>query len=629
MDNTKTTQKLTQQQKDSLFSGANQHVAGLKQQLQTEADNLFRRAQEHRTTLKEFADIDIDDAASDDAFKELAIAKVQLLEGMAKDLLTIKEAPYFIRIDVVWNDTGESETLLFGKRLYKPEGIYSWVSPISTLRYAEIGEAEYERPDGTSRAATIHRKDNFLITKGEIVFMTHEDNEYDRQVVFQKHMSERKEFLLPEIVAELDKLQDQIIRSDPKGPFLISGPAGSGKTTLALHRVAYLVLTPEFKDYFDPERILVFVSNESDVSYFSKLLPELGIEGVAVTTFGLWATLVVNSRYTVKSKDRFKLMPIRDAEAFIEEHNPTPQLPPRMVLDEYRKLKQELIHGQQIREGKAKEVYPTLHSWYLDGITHLEQSHLKQFKNYLEFQKQNKYLDEVDLIILLKSLENPPKQRVHVVVDEVQNWLPAQLELVSGLATRVYNSVSYIGDIRQKTKAFTVNGWEEVSPEFTNQGPRTVELLKVYRNSNPILKHLIDLGYDVSENPNKPGGKVEQMNFNDIESAQQQAKLIAEKEKQQGKQVAILAKYRSSLDGLEYLGHADEQVHILTIEDAQGLEFDTVVIIDVQILKQDYTELDLPLSMTSKQEYTDQNKHLYYVAATRAKQDLYLLSQTN
>ncbi len=618
--------QLTTEQKLSIKAAADLHVKELTKELQYQSEVLMNRGQEHRENLQEFADIDIDDAASDDAVKELAIAKVQLLEGMAKDLLKIKSTPYFVRLDLIWEDTEEKETIYIGKSLYKPAGVFSWVSPISTLRYADIGEAEFEKPDGSSRKVRIERKDNFLITKAEIVFMTHQDTEYDRQVVFQKHMNERKEFLLPEIVAELDKLQDQIIRSDPKGPFLISGPAGSGKTTLALHRVAYLVLTPEFRDYFDPERIIVFVSNQGDIDYFSKLLPELGIEGVRITTFNEWATLVVNSRYVVKTSDRFKPMPTNKAVEFIQENNPWSSIPPRIVLDEFRKIKQELISDIPVQKRKPKLVHPTLHDWYLSGATHLEDKVLDEFKRFLNFQKENKYLDEVDLVILIKSLEESPKQYVHLVIDEVQNWLPEQLEIVTAIATRTYKAITFIGDIRQKTKAFAIRDWGDISEDFAKEGPRKVELLKVYRNSTSILKYLKSRGYDVEESNQKHDGEVTSDTYSDLEDLQSKISKIVEQSKLDKKQVGILAKYRNTLERLEYLGHGDPAVHILAVEDAQGLEFDSVVLIDSKDFEVDFEEIN-DLGPTSAAEYNAQSRHLYYVAITRAKQDVILLDQ--
>ncbi|HNW09616.1 MAG TPA: hypothetical protein PKM52_03475, partial [bacterium] len=109
-------------------------------------------------------------------------------------------------------------------------------------------------------------------------------------MIYQEYFSTRKtSFILPEIVAQMEKAQDQVVRAEYGGKLAITGPAGSGKTTLALHRAAYLLQSPETVDKLDANQIIVFVQDDSTRDYFSHLLPELGINDVEITTMASWA----------------------------------------------------------------------------------------------------------------------------------------------------------------------------------------------------------------------------------------------------------------------------------------------------------------------------------------------------
>lgn len=609
------TRQLTAAEKQSLKATAMSHISGLRERLQQKIADYQQKIEEKKSTIPHLENLDLFSIDPDSQELELLIAKIKLYDELSREAEVIRNSPYFLRMDVSWEDTDDVETIYISKNQYKEENIFSWVAPIATLRYAEMGAASYARPDGRERHAEVSRKDNFLITNGEIVFMTFQDSEHDRQVVFQKHFDARRDFLLPEIVAELDKLQDEVIRSDPKGWFLISGPAGSGKTTLALHRIAYLVLTPEFKDFFVPEEIVVFVSNAGDIKYFGGLLPELGINGVRITTFMEWATMIANSRFRAKVTQRFKPQDQALVEEFVAKQNPLPEVHPRIILDEYRRLKQQVIMELKLIEGSQKDIYPKLHELYLTGV---DDKLGRFFREYLNFQKQNKFLDEVDLTIILMSLENPISPFAHVVIDEVQNWLPEQLQVITALASRTYNSVTFIGDIRQKTKVFSINDWGDIDPEFAMSGPRRYELLNVYRNTKQILQYLSNEGYEVVvDTVTKQGPEVEEVREVDVTDFVK--KIIVEST---GKQVGIIGRFHSSLAGLENLGFDNEFVHVLTAESAQGLEFDTVIIIDKENFSTPSDVYRAELGLYSANEYAAQNKHLFYVAATRAQERL-------
>jgi DNA helicase IV len=617
-------------QKEQIKLDAERHIAELGQRAERRIEAYKDIIKQNTQTLVDIRQTEWEDLVEADAVNDLLAGKVGLFQERIDNLERVRNSPYFLRLDLTWAD-GKQETVHIGKHALLDEKIYSWLSPIATLRYSTLGDSEFETPDGESRKAHIALKDDFIIQSASIVFMAREQIDAERQMIFQKHFDERREFMLPEIVAELDRLQDKIIRTSPNGPFLISGPAGSGKTTLALHRIAYLVLTPEFKDYFDPERIMVFVADEGAVTYFSQLLPELGIHGVRISTFNDWATMIVNSRFRTKITQRFHYLSIEAVEEMISFNNPLPNLHPSLVFQEYLRLKQELIMPIKLKEGTAGAVYTTLGELYESATHGLDQELAAGFWRYWKFQLDNKYLDEVDLIILLNSLEQPIEPFVHVVVDEVQNWLPAQLKYISSITSRKYNAITFIGDIRQKTKPFTIKDWSELELDEVPGDERTVELLKVYRNTQPVLQHLQERGYNViTPQLARPGQPVEEKRVTSEQLVKEVRAIIEQTQGQApGATIAILAKYREQLAGLGHLAFDSEVIHAMTISEAQGLEFHSVILLEPATLHEQELGYRQSVGYTSAEEFAAQDRHLYYVACTRGREQLYLVQSIN
>ena len=209
--------------------------------------------------------------AKDDAWVQQYLAWHNQLQ--VENLKLLYPSPYFTRCDFEVN--GEKKEIYIGKFSFADERIYSWVSPAATLRFENTGLASYKRPDGTVRKGILERKDQYMIVDGKFLFYAKEEMGQSRELIYQEHFTRQKQgFVLEEVVDQMEKAQDQVIRIAYKGPMVISGPAGSGKTTLALHRVAFLMQSPETAEWFQPETIAVLVQDVGTKEYFSQLLPE-------------------------------------------------------------------------------------------------------------------------------------------------------------------------------------------------------------------------------------------------------------------------------------------------------------------------------------------------------------------
>ncbi len=219
--------------------------------------------------------------------------QIQLLKQYTfktQELDALYPSPYFIKCEIQFDKEPNSRIFYFSKFSLPEENIYSWVSPAAALRFEQPGAFSYEIKGLDNKTGVLLAKEQYMIADGKIIFMAIESLTQPRELVYQEYFSQRKStFILPEIVEQMEKAQDKVIRANPQGSFLISGPAGSGKTTLALHRVAYLVQSPDTAETFKESKIIVFVQDSSTQTYFGSLLPQLGINHVAITTFADWA----------------------------------------------------------------------------------------------------------------------------------------------------------------------------------------------------------------------------------------------------------------------------------------------------------------------------------------------------
>src|SRR3989338_7749983 len=261
--------------KQRLLDEAKTHVGKIQQVITVELDDVAKTIKNYRSGH-----------GTDDPF-----VRAKLLEHFSnrqEQLNQLVPSPYFFRCDV--KKDGENQSLYFSKFSLIDQFIYSWTTPIARLRFTDIGPATYSTPKKGEWIGEITRKDQFMIVGGKIIFMTNEDKNSGRTLIYQEQLSNRKVgFILPEIVERMERAQDDVIRAPSDGPFLIAGPAGSGKTTLALHRLAYLLQSPETSTRFTAQNVIVFVQDEGTRAYFSRLLPDLGIHDVQVTTFSEWA----------------------------------------------------------------------------------------------------------------------------------------------------------------------------------------------------------------------------------------------------------------------------------------------------------------------------------------------------
>ncbi len=238
-----------------------------------------------------------DDRYYGDDFTEQVLDERKEMKRRTLDLAA--KEPYFGRLD--YQEAGQEKPtpLYIGKFGVENDTtnellVVDWRAPVASLFYSFTGgdgPAVYESPDGVVEGI-VHLKRNIVIrqqTLQRVVdsYVRGGDNLGIADEFLLYRLGENKDNRLRDIVSTIQEEQDRIIRSDKNTALVIQGVAGSGKTTVALHRIAYLLY--QYRETMRAEKMIIFAPNRMFLDYISNVLPELGVGEIQQTTFADWA----------------------------------------------------------------------------------------------------------------------------------------------------------------------------------------------------------------------------------------------------------------------------------------------------------------------------------------------------
>ncbi|HWI66545.1 MAG TPA: UvrD-helicase domain-containing protein [Symbiobacteriaceae bacterium] len=242
----------------------------------------------------------VDDAMISMLAAEMALERIRLEKIRRLDLA--EREPYFGRIDFQEAGTPEAVPLYIGKvgvaraADNQPE-VIDWRAPVAGLFYTSAtggsDEATYDAPEGAVKGV-LWLKRNIGVKQSRLqrivdakVKGAPEEAEPILDEFLRYRLQESRDSRLRDIVSTIQSEQNAIIRAPLDRPLIIQGVAGSGKTTVALHRLAYLLYT--FRETILASRIVIFAPSRMFLDYIGDVLPELGVDGVVQTTFADWA----------------------------------------------------------------------------------------------------------------------------------------------------------------------------------------------------------------------------------------------------------------------------------------------------------------------------------------------------
>jgi DNA helicase-2/ATP-dependent DNA helicase PcrA len=242
----------------------------------------------------------------------------QVLDSMREqtrnNLAKAVNEAYFGRLDFQESGKDASSSYYIGKAGVEDEIgsgkllVIDWRAPVASLFYSFSGGSDstaYHSPDGLIEGL-VYLKRNVVIRKQILQRVV---DTYDRE---QDSLSAHDEFLLyrlgenkdnklRDIVSTIQAEQDKIIRAAKNSALIIQGVAGSGKTTVALHRLAFLLY--QYRDQIRAENMIIFAPNHMFLDYISTVLPELGVGNIQQSTFADWAMDILEQEVKLADPD--------------------------------------------------------------------------------------------------------------------------------------------------------------------------------------------------------------------------------------------------------------------------------------------------------------------------------------
>jgi len=400
---------------------------------------------------------------------ERLIAKQQLQQFALKDIKKVKAAqdtPYFGRVDFQEQRRDEIERIYIGKHgLHDREKevpvVVDWRAPIADIYYSGHSEdVSYKAPYGEINGK-MYLKRRYEIVDGQLKEIFDEKRSEDR---IEDSLKEKGDFLvealsksnrgrLKEIVATIQNQQNKVIRSDMIRPLVVQGVAGSGKTTIALHRMAYLMYNNR-RNIAD-SNYMVIAPNRLFLNYISEILPDLGVDEVVQTTFEDWALKLIKKKIKITQRtDQLNILM-------------DPKNEERIVVANLAKIKGSILFKKVIDNNLKmleKKLLPK-EDLIMDDISVLEYKKMQEIfmtsNLHLSFNERIAKLKEY-LKIRLKNEIQTIKEKIDSVYREKINNLKKEVDNIDSVRPQIiklYDERDKKSQEINKNITLSVNGY--------------------------------------------------------------------------------------------------------------------------------------------------------------------------
>lgn len=570
--------------------------------------------------------------------------KIFLLENMVK-------SPYFARIDFKFDDEEEYEKIYIGRFSLRKNSdqeiyVYDWRSPLASVFYRFMtGEAFYDAPCGRI-TGELGLKRQYEIKNGTLEYFFDSDvqivDEFLRQLLSQNTTAKMKA-----IVETIQQEQDVVIRDMENDLLMVQGVAGSGKTSIALHRAAYLMYQGLQKK-LSANDIMIISPNSIFEQYISNVLPELGEENVVSAVFEDIFNTIFKDR-KIQSKNKFLENIIADSQYREFYKNSIKFKTSRLfteILDRFlcdipnRQIELENVHhegtcaaGKQTPKDKTfiktdvVELYKVLFNDEAYFYSLLQDNNPSEdIKKIREYTRENLetnclyYDDAIAVTYLYLKIygTNEYKNIKQVVIDEAQDYYPLQYEIFSLLFPKAKFTI--LGDIKQTlAKKEDISFYEQIQKILKKKKSSIIMLDKSFRCTNEILDFSLKFAEQSPQikSFNRKGESPEVFTADDSEvftdKIVEEVHLCQEKGLQS---IALICKTKSN--AVRLYNKIKNKLDIQLVEDGSVSALQGVFIIPVYMSKG--LEFDAVLICDAdRQNYHDEDdKNLLYVACTRA-----------
>lgn len=414
------------------------------------------------------------------------LAKAQVLQSQIKklsDIKKIKDNPYFARMDFKENSK-ELEKFYIGKiSILDSKTAYpiivDWRAPISNLYYeGKIGKASYDCL-GEQIEGEIFLKRQYIIENQELKKYIN-INVTGNDELLQNALEEKADDRLKNIVATIQDEQNKIIRADINSPLIVQGVAGSGKTTIALHRIAYLIYN--YEKEFKPEEFMIIAPTRFFLNYISNILPDLGVNDVRQCTFEDFAYDVIGKKLKISDNNE-KLVIIVNKEfdeinkgkidIMIKEAKYKSSINFKRIIDEYLF---EIENNYIPKNDFCFNEYTIMKYQNIDYL----------FKHTYKMYNLNTRINEIE-----KSLISELKRKTPEIVENIKKERSKKIENLSGEdRIKVFDEYDKIIKILEKD-------YKKLVKKYLSQIPKKdcVQYYKEFidnylQNSNEVMIYL-------------------------------------------------------------------------------------------------------------------------------------------
>lgn len=582
-----------------------------------------------------------------------------------------KKNPYFTRVDFVYDGEQTAEKIYIGSFSFSTKEerllIYDWRAPIASIFYDyDLGKAHFQTPAGTV-SGDIQRKRQIKFKDGAIDYVVESDTTVFDEVL-QNELRQQKGGQMSTIISTIQKEQNQVIRDNRSKDMIIQGVAGSGKTSIALHRIAFLLY--HFRNRITSDQVMILSPNRTFSRFIAQVLPELGEDPVTEWTIDQFGQTLsdiadVPSRFQEiellylekdpQLNERVRYLSSKKCVADLKGYLRKIEAfsPQSILIGDYEYNAEFILRRYKAYEKKsifqrfqliAEDIFENLRTRpfqpkrkptkkqlvnRLKKMFNKTNSH-QLYRDFLteqgfEMKKAVSYSDLFPIIYIRLFLEGMDEfSKIHyLIIDEMQDYTPIQFEVFKKMFTC---PVLLIGDFTQSLT--TIN--EMHLPDVQNYYPnaQSIFLTKSYRSTYEIItcaKKIIDdhMIEPVLRHGMKPKKWVVSSQEEEISSI---LELVEQLRKQDLATIALITKtlvrayeWRGLLEnqGLACEVLTDEstslqeRLSICPLVQSKGLEFDAVIVVDAD-------EATYP-GLLGRQQL--------FVAATRAMHALYFLQR--
>lgn len=659
------------------------YLEEMKERLSLALHRMASRVREHSEELRQnkqylyehqHALDEADRVAADQSINRMVSTGEEAVERRRK-IMKLLSSPYFGRID--FQPQGGAITPLYiGLATFTDDAlrknlIYDWRAPISSMFYDyELGEAEYQTPSGKVNGA-ISLKRQYKIRDGVMEFMI-ENGVSILDEVLQRELSKSADDRMKNIVATIQRDQNAVIRNETASVMIIQGVAGSGKTSIALHRIAFLLY--RFRETIKAKDILILSPNKVFSDYISNVLPELGEEHIPETGMEELANELLEKKHPfqtfyqqvasllehphpeyiqrIEFKSSFELVRLLNKYFIHLENNSFTHtelkvagvvVPFPFIVEKFKAWQRMPMHKripevvqeviQYIRNEAKRKLSggEKARVWEMVPRMFNIRSVYDVYKNFYSWigkpelfrmmpGAQLEFSDVFPLIYCKIRLEGVQAYDhiKHLLVDEMQDYTPVQYAVLS----RVFKcKKTILGDVNQPVNPYSASSAEGISEVFP-QGD-VVKLFRSYRSTWEIVQFSLR----ISPNPNlvameRHGEQPSVKGFSNLKEEMEAIRSLVSEFGESGNQsLGIICKTQRQANAV-YEQIKTSNVHLLTPESttfnagvivttvhlAKGLEFDEVIIPQV----------------SAKNYHSEIDRRMLYIACTRAMHRLTL-----